>query len=255
MEYCYAVLFFFVGSILSSFYGVVATRLPEGKSIIKPRSHCASCKHELSWKDLFPVFSYLFLKGKCRYCKKRIPIYEPILELCMGVFFALAFLYYGFSYNLWVSLLILSLIDLIFVSDFGYMIILDSPLVITSIAVFVLKIVYFNFQDALESLLAGIILFIFMLFIGYIGEKIFKREALGGGDVKLSFVVGMILGLPHAFLALILSTFLALPYATYSILAKVSREVPFGPFIISALGIVFFFYDKFSYILKLLYLG
>ena len=253
MEYCYAVLFFFVGSILSSFYGVLATRAPVGKSIIKPRSHCSNCNHELSWKDLFPIFSYLFLKGRCRYCKAKIPAYEPILELAMGIFFALAYLNYGFSYNLWVSLLILSLIDLIFVSDFGYMIILDSPLVVTSIAVFILKIVYVNFQNALESLLAGLIVFIFMIIVGILGKKIFQREALGGGDIKLSFVIGMILGVPHAFLALILSTFLALPYATYAILARISREVPFGPFIISALAIVFFYYDKFSYILKLFY--
>ncbi len=238
---------------MSSFYGVVATRIPEGKSIIKPKSHCNSCNHELAWYDLFPIFSFVFLKGKCRYCNKSIPIYEPILELTMGLLFSLVYYYYGFSYNLWISLLILSLINLIFVSDFGYMIILDSPLVCTAITVFVLKIIYFDITKALESILSGLILFLFMLMIGLLGKWIFKREALGGGDIKLAFVVGMILGVPHALIAIVLSTFLALPYATYSMLSKISREVPYGPFIIGALAIVFFYYDKFSYIINLFY--
>lgn len=251
MEVINIILFFLVGAILSSFYGVASTRIPEGKSIIKPRSHCSSCNHELSWKDLIPIFSFLILKGKCRYCQKSLPIYEPILELSMGIFFALAYYYYGFSYNLWISLLILSLIDLIFVSDFLYMIILDSPLVITSILTFILNLIYFDFNKAIYSLISGVVLFAFMILVGYIGKLLFKREALGGGDIKLSFVVGLILGIPHAFMALVLSTFLALPYATYSIFSKTSREVAFGPFIIGALAIVFFYYDKFSYILRL----
>lgn len=253
MEVINVIIFFVVGTILSSFYGVVSTRIPEGKSIIKPRSHCSACNHELKWYDLIPILSYLLLKGKCRYCKKELPLYEPILEFSLGIFFALAYIHYGLSYNLFVFLIILSLIDLIFVSDFGYMIILDSPLVISSLLIFILKWIYYDLNTALYALLSGIILFIFMILVGYFGKILFKREALGGGDVKLSFVVGMILGIPHAFLALVLSTFLALPYATYSMLAKISREVPFGPFIIGALAIVFFFYDKFSYIINLFY--
>ena len=251
MEYYYAVIFFFIGAILSSFYGVVATRIPQGKSIIKPGSHCEKCQHALAWYDLFPVFSYLFLKGKCRYCKADLPFYEPLLELIMGLFFAGAYLYFGIGYHFFVALIILSLMDLIFVSDFGYMIILDSPLVISSICVFLLKWIYYGIEEAMHALLAGVILFLFMILVGYLGKWLFKREALGGGDIKLSFVVGMILGIPHAFMALVLSTFLALPYATYAMLAKITREVPFGPFIVGSLGIVFFYFDKFSYIVQL----
>jgi prepilin signal peptidase PulO-like enzyme (type II secretory pathway) len=91
-----------------------------------------------------------------------------------------------------------------------------------------------------------------MYFVGFLGSKLFKREALGGGDIKLSFVIGMSVGMSHGFLVLILSTFLALPYATFSLFSKTSREVPFGPFLISALCIVFLYYDKFTYIIKLL---
>lgn len=237
---------------MSSFYGVVATRFPQGKSIIKPRSHCDFCQHALSFYDLIPVFSFLLLKGKCRYCKKKLPIHEPILELVVGILFALAYSYYGFSYSFFVALLLISLTNLIFVSDFLYMIILDSPLVITIIIMFILKLFYFNIAEAFISLGNGMLMFILMLIIGKLGTFIFKRDALGGGDIKLSFVIGMILGFPHAILALFLSTFLALPYATFSMFSNTSREVPYGPFLVSALSIVFLFYEKFSAVLNLL---
>lgn len=80
------------------------------------------------------------------------------------------------------------------------------------------------------------------------------REALGGGDIKLSFVMGLTLSLPLGFVSLILSTFLALPYATFSLFSTKEREVPFGPFLISSLLIVFLFSEKFMNILYLFYL-
>lgn len=251
MEVFYSSMFFIFGSVLASFYCVLATRLPEGKSIVKPRSHCEHCNHTLKWYELIPIFSYLFLRGKCRECHKKIPIYEFICEIITGLLFMGSYLYFGFSYSLWVSLFLISLLILIFISDFKYMIILDSPLVITSIAIFVLKVLYFDWQTAFLSLLDGAILFVFMLFIASIGKKIFKRDALGGGDIKLSFVIGFTVGLPYGFMVLVLSTFLALPYATFSLLTNSSHEVPYGPFLISALCIVFLYYEKFSYILNL----
>lgn len=249
MNIYFGVLFFLLGSILASFYGVVATRLPEGKSILG-RSHCNHCHHTLSWYELVPIFSFLFLRGKCHHCHKKLPIYEPIIEFLMGVFFCLSYFYYGFSYELWMSLILISLFVLIYISDFRYMIILDSPLIISSILIFILKWIYFGIQDALLGLLSGVILFLIFLGIGYIGSKIFKREALGGGDIKLAFVMGESVGIMYAIIALVLSTFLALPYATLALLSNEDREVPFGPFLISALCMVFVFYDKFTAVLK-----
>ena len=103
---------------------------------------------------------------------------------------------------------------------------------------------------ALLSLFSGIVLFLIFLGIGYLGSKIFKREALGGGDIKLAFVMGESLGIFYAIIALVLSTFLALPYATLALLSNENREVPFGPFLISALCMVFVFYDKFTAVLE-----
>ena len=251
MEVFYSIMFFILGSVLASFYCVLATRLPEGKSIVRPGSHCEHCNHPLKWYELIPIFSYLFLRGKCRACHKRIPVYEFICEIITGLLFMLSYWHFGLSYSFWVSLFLISLLILIFVSDFKYMIILDSPLVITSLAIFGLKVFYFDLETALYSLLDGVLLFLFMLFIAFLGKKIFKREALGGGDIKLSFVIGLTVGLPYGFMVLVLSTFLALPYATFSLLTNSSHEVPYGPFLISALCIVFLYYEKFSYILNL----
>lgn len=237
---------------MASFYGVLATRFPEGKSIIKPRSHCDSCGETLKWYDLLPIISFLFQKGKCHYCKTKLPIYEPIVELATGLLFMISFFYYGFGYSFYISLILISLLILIFISDFKYMIILDSPLVISGILIFFLKWVYFDIKTACFSLLYGVILFLFMFFIGFLGKIIFKKDALGGGDIKLSFIIGMVVGIPHGFVVLMLSTFLALPYATFSLLTHSSHEVPYGPFLISSLCLVFLYFDKFSYVVNLL---
>ena len=131
------------------------------------------------------------------------------------------------------------------------MIILDSPLIIAGISLFLLKWHFYNVDTAFSSLIEGGIMFLFMIVVAILGKILFKREALGGGDIKLSFLIGMTVGIPYGFMVLVLSTFLALPYATFSLLTNTSHEVPYGPFLISALCLVFLYYDKFSYILNL----
>ena len=82
----YIIIFFIIGLIMGSFFGVVGTRLSEGKSIIRPGSHCTYCNHELKWYELIPVFSYLIQGGKCRNCKKKLSVFYPIIELITGIF-------------------------------------------------------------------------------------------------------------------------------------------------------------------------
>ena len=245
--------FFVVGAVLASFYGVVGERLLRHESIVKPRSHCTFCNHELKAFELIPIFSYFLLKGKCRYCKKKLNIYYPIMEFLTGLLFAISYMKFEFSYELWISLILISLMVLIFITDLKEMIILDSPLIISVVLIFFLKWFYFDIKTALLSLTHGLVLFIFMLIIGFLGRIIYKREALGGGDIKLSFVIGMTLGIPMGFISLVLSTFLALPYATFSLITKTSKEVPYGPFLAGSLYLVFMFVEKFSYLLAYLY--
>lgn len=253
MLYLNAILIFIIGMILGSFYKVVAERLPKNESIITPPSHCENCKKKLSWYELIPVFSYLIQKGKCRKCKEKISILYPIVELGTGLLFFYAYLSYGFSYQFFVSMILSSLLIIIYISDIKYMIILDSPLIISAILIFILKWIFFGSIEALLSIAWGLLSFLIMFAIGRFGDILFKRESLGGGDIKLSFLFGMSLGYQMAIVAFVLSTFLALPYAFASLLMKRTHEVPFGPFLVSALWIVFHFYDKFEKIMILIF--
>lgn len=236
---------------MGSFYNVVATRLPQNKSIVKPGSHCNFCDAKLKWYENIPLVSYMIQKGRCRHCHKLLPFDIFLSELFTGILFLIAFLFFGISYNMFIFMIISSLVVLIFISDFKYMIILDSPLLISAILILVLKIVYYGVNSIIPTLVGGVITFLVMLAVGFIGKKLYKRDALGGGDIKLSFIIGMVLGTQLSMVSLIFSTFLALPYALATIVLKKSSEVPFGPFIVSAFIIVFTYYDKFYNIVEL----
>lgn len=237
---------FLMGAILGSFYLVVATRLPKGEDILFSRSHCDHCHKELKWYNLIPIVSFLGQKGKCTYCGEKIALLNLTCELITGSCFALAYYFFGFSYNFWEGLVIISLTIIIFISDFKYMIILDSPLVVGVIVTFVLKLIYFGLNQTLYDILCGIALFCVMLLIEQIGQIIFKKEALGGGDIKFAFLIGFILKFRLGLIALILSTFLALPYSVASLYLIKNNEVPYGPFLAGSLAIIFFMMDKFQ---------
>ncbi len=246
-------MLFILGCILGSFFYVVGTRLPQEESLIRPASHCTFCGHKLAFFELVPIFSFLFLRGKCRYCHQKLSKEYLLYEFVTGLLFLIGFLKFHYSYEFFVFLIISSLLVLIFITDFKYMIILDSPLVVSIVFLFILKTIYYSFQNALMSLGSGFLSFLVMLFIGKIGEILFKKEALGGGDVKFSFVIGMILGFSYSMIALVFSTFLALPYALGCLFLKKDKEVPFGPFLVGSVFIVFLFLEKFQYILPILF--
>ena len=248
-----SVILFLLGIILGSFYNVLATRLPQNKSIVKPGSHCDFCNTPLKWYENIPLISYVIQGGRCRTCKKEIPFNLFASELFTGILFVFSYLYFGISYEFFMMLILSSLVVIIFISDFKYMIILDSPLVISSILILILKYIYFDYKAVLFSILSGLVAFLVMLLVGFVGKKLYKREALGGGDIKLSFVIGATLGVQLSMVSLIFSTFLALPYALATIVLKKDSEVPFGPFIVSSFFIVFLYMDKFENIVRLFY--
>ena len=246
-----SIILFVLGTVFGSFYYVVGTRLPNHESLIKPGSHCTYCNHVLKWYELIPIFSFLFLRGRCHHCKQKLSKEYLLYELLTGILFLISYLKFHFSYAFFVSLILASLLVLIFITDFKYMIILDSPLVISAILLFGLRFYYFGLANAFLNVLYGFLSFLVLLFIGYLGSFLFKRDALGGGDVKFSFILGMALGFKYAIMALIFSTFLALPYAVGTLLLKKDNEVPFGPFLVSSAFIIYFFIEKFSLIFYL----
>ena len=248
-----AILIFILGLLFGSFYLVVGLRLPKGEDALFSRSHCDNCQHILKWYNLIPIFSFLGQKGKCPYCHEKISPLNIIVELATGFLFALGYLMYGLSYEFYLYLIVVSLMILIFITDFIYLIILDSPLIIGAILVIILKFIYLGLMPTLASILNGILLFLVMYLIQFLGSKLFKKESLGGGDVKFAFLIGLILDFPLGLVTLILSTFLALPYSVATLYMTKNHEVPYGPFLVGALFIVIVFLDKFKALLLVLF--
>lgn len=248
-----AVLMFILGTIFGSFYLVLATRLPNKEDVIVTRSRCDSCKVELKWYNLIPLFSYLIQRGKCSNCGEKITSEHFWVELATGLLFLLSYIYFPIGYDFYLAIIIVSIMMIIFVSDFKYMIILDSPLVVGTILIIILKLVYFDYKAVLFSVLSGISLSCIMLMIQELGTFLLKKESLGGGDIKFSFFIGLCLNLKLGAAALVLSTFLALPYAIATLYLKENHEFPYGPFLSGALFIVFFHYDKFNMLIDFLF--
>ncbi len=247
------ILSFILGTIMGSFYLVLGTRLPKGEDVVKSRSRCDNCKKILKWYNLIPLVSFIFQRGKCSSCGQKISSEHFFAEIFTGLLFLLTSIYFPFGYNYLTGLIIVSLMVIIFISDFKYMIIFDSPLVVSVVLIIILKLIYFGFKTTIYSIISGLILFLIMLLIEKLGSLILKKDSLGGGDIKFAFLMGLTLDVKLGIVALVLSTFLALPYAVASVKIMKSHEFPYGPFLAGALFIVFFHLDKFTNLINFLF--
>ena len=239
MNVIIAIYIFIIGTIMGSFFNVVAHRLSNNESIIKPGSHCESCQHLLKWYELIPIISFLIQGGRCRQCHTKLSWCYPLIEIITGLFYLFSYLYFGLSPDFFISLVISSVLVITCITDFNYLIILDEPLVIGSILIIIITLITSGLVDTLIAILSGLLLFFFMLLVKILGDKAFKRESLGGGDIKLSFFIGLSLGYKLAFVNLVLASFLTLPIAFYYLVKYKDREVPFGPFLIISNFIIF----------------
>ena len=140
MEKLYLIIFFIFGSVMGSFYHVIATRLSNGLSIIKPASHCEKCKHTLRWYELIPIISYIIQGGKCRNCKTKVPISYLLMEICTGILFAVCYHVFDTPIEIAIAIVFVSSLIIIIISDIEYMIILDEVLVFAIILIILLNI-------------------------------------------------------------------------------------------------------------------
>ena len=240
------IIFFILGSLMGSFYTVLGNRLPNNEKVLFSTSHCDSCNHKLNFLDMIPILSFVFLRGKCRYCHKPIDSTSTFMELISGVFFAAAFYVFGTGYEFFIAIGIVSMLMIITVSDINYFIIPDELLIFMSIYFLVFDILNLGLHDTIRAIGGGLFLFALMYLIMLIGNYAFKKESLGGGDIKLAILLGVVLGIKLGLAAFILSAFIAFPYAIIVSIIKKEPIVPFGPFIISALLIVFLNMNLFS---------
>ena len=252
MEISIIIGLFILGTIFGSFYNVVAYRLPKGESIVYPSSHCPNCNHKLKPLELIPILSYMLQKGRCVNCKQKISIFYPISEIICGLLFVICYLSFGISFNLIIALTFTSLLIIVILSDYYYMIIEDSVLIVFSLLL-IIEIYFISGLDVLlNSLLSALISFIIMLVLKLFGDFIFKRESMGGGDIKLMAVFGLIIGWELSIITIFLSAFIALPVSVFIMKTNKNHEIPYGPFLSIAALIIYFSHIDINLILSLL---
>ncbi len=238
----YTIVIFIFGLVFGSFYNVVGWRLPIGLSLIRPSgSFCPKCKHKLSWYENIPVFSWLIQGGKCRNCKKKIPKFYIIIEALTGVLFALSYWIFGFSFEFVLAILISSFFVIVVVSDSNFLVIPDEVTLVFSILVILSRIVLNGFNDGLLYLSYGLGAFFVMYLLMLFGNFIFKKESLGGGDIKLMFFIGCSLGPWMSLFTIFLSSFIALPLSLILYFRSKDSVIPYGPFLLIATLIIVIF--------------
>ena len=241
----YTVFSFIFGLIFGSFYNVVGWRLPAGLSLVKPSgSFCPKCKHKLRWYENIPVFSFLIQGGKCRKCKKKIPKFYIIIELTTGILFALSYWLFGFSFEFLLAIITASFFVIVVVSDSNYLIIPDEVTLFFSITVILSRFIGNGLSDGFMHLLYGLGAFFAMYLLMLFGNFIFKKESLGGGDIKLMFFIGCTVGPWMSFFTIFLSSFIALPLSLILYYKSKDSVIPYGSFLlVSTLIIIFFQID------------
>ena len=240
MNKMYLILFYIFGAIISSFLCVVGMRLPKKVDFVKGKSKCDNCDHELKFYELIPIFSYLFQGGRCRKCKTEISILIPICEIIGGLLSSISFYKFGFSVELIFSLLISSLFIIVLVTDVNYYIIPDEIIVVYSVLFLVLQFANGGIRNLLYHLCVAVFLFFVMYLTMLLGEILFKKESLGGGDVKLLFLFGLALEPFGGVLTIFLGSIIALPISLIVLIKNKTNMIPFGPFLLLAFFIIYF---------------
>jgi leader peptidase (prepilin peptidase)/N-methyltransferase len=241
MEAAIIVFFCLLGMIIASFLNVCIDRLPAHQSLVFPPSHCAACNRRLAVKDLIPIFSYLWLRGRCRYCGAAIPRRILWVELGTTALFGLACWRFGLSVELAIALFYSCIFIVLMVIDWEKGLILNKIVFPAIVAALLISAIFSIFLPEIEIVPfigraaagGGIGLGIFLLIV------IISRGGMGWGDAKLAALIGLVFGFPLFFVALLIGVILGGVVAALLLLLKIKKRkeaIPFGPFL--ALGAI-----------------
>ena len=237
LEMFNSILIFIIGTIFGSFYNVVGYRLPNKMSIVFPSSHCPNCNHKLKFYELIPILSYLFLRGKCKNCKEKISLLYPCFEFLSGCLFLISYLVFGMGIEFVIAITFLSILLIISISDIKYYIIPDEVLIVGIIIIIIEFIVNTIINDLswfdglLKPVLNGLGAFAILYLFKCLGDLMFKKESLGGGDIKLLFFIGLVLGFDMANVTIFIASFIALPISVISLIKNNNNILAFGPYL------------------------
>lgn len=246
-----------LGLVFGSFVNVVIYRLPKGKSIVSPGSRCPRCDKDISWYDNIPLVSFLLLKGRCRYCKVKISSRYFVVELITGLIFLALYMKFGLTANLpiyilfFLSLLIMSFIDIdtYLISD----VIVLPCIVLGVILSSAFPGMHYNLTKMgsfIYSIVGMLVGGGILVFLAIIGKLLFKKEAMGGGDIKLLAMIGAFLGWKCVFISIFFASLLGTVISFILIglkKKKIDDYVPFGPYL--GLGAVVSLFYKGMYFL------
>lgn len=230
-----------LGLALGSFLNVCALRWSQDQSVIRPGSACPGCGESIAWYDNIPVLSWLLLRGRCRRCGEGISVQYPLVELSTGLIWAGMVWYFGVEVEALRGALFLTLLLGIAVADARFYIIPDQFSIGGAVLGFAFSFLSpaITWQNSLIGALAG---FFLLWFVAWAGEKAFKKEAMGGGDIKMMAMIGAFLGGWGMALSLFLGAVLgAVIFGPISL--KTGKLVPFGIFLAAGAAVAFLFGD------------
>lgn len=251
----YTIIAFLLGTVMASFLGCMGWRMCKGESVLKGRSHCDACNHVLGARDLIPVVSYLMSKGRCRYCGAKISPLNFYGELSLGLLFGVVTFIYRHPFQLEYVLVLFffSVLYLVTVTDIYEQIIPDGAIITAIVVKVVYVIILYIEEPALWSkllgiLIDGLVVSLPLLILVLIMEKILKKEAMGGGDIKLLFVTGLYLGWARNILVVFFACIIGIVVASIQQKKMMTEEeeaeetfyFPFGPSIAVSAVLMYF---------------
>lgn len=224
-------IIFLGGLIIGSFLNVCIFRIIEEESIVFPASHCKICSTKLKIRDLIPIISFLSLKGRCRYCKEKISVQYPLVELFTGILFVVIYLRFGLTLEFFKFITFTSILLVIGIIDYKTQYVYFEVIVTGLIFGIIFLIMTFILQDNLELMNVFLSTAIPSSFLALI---ILMTNGMGWGDVELVFIIGVFLELKLNLLSLFISVILAGLYAIYLLLFKKKdrkQSIAFAPYI------------------------
>ena len=239
MELFWIYLYVFVlGTVIGSFLNVCIIRYQNGEPIARGRSHCMSCHHQLAWYDLVPVFSWLFLKGRCRYCGKPISARYPLVEALTGILYVLVLNRFGFTWDTLIYFVLVSVCVYAGFVDYDSMIIPDRTHILFVICGVLLLLLHPGLMK--DRLIGAAVVSLPMLAVAYF------TKGMGYGDVKLLAAAGFVLGWKSILFVLALGSVLASIVALSQMKRKNltgKSEMPLGPYLVIAIVFVLLYGD------------
>lgn len=224
-----------VGACVGSFLNVCVYRWPEGLSVVSPPSRCPVCETPIRWRDNIPILGWLLLRGRCRECGTRISAQYPLIELTTASLWLAAAVRHGFTWQTLSSAVFFTLLLGIALTDARTYIIPDE-FTLGGLVIGLLLSLAPGGIEPLQSLLGAAVGFGLLWLVAVVGEWVFKKEAMGGGDIKMMAMVGAFVGIPGVLLTIFLGAlFGSLIFGPISL--KTGKLVPFGIFLALGAGI------------------